>query len=184
MKELRRLILENKAWAEAHKEADPEYFERMARSQSPALLWIGCADSRVPPDQILNTNPGQIFTHRNIANVVYSDDENLMSVIEYAVAYLKVQYIVVCGHYGCGGVQAAFDGIDNPRLAGWTEKIANIKKQENVKDVDTLVELNVRRQVETLHEVPVIKEALAGDTPPKIVGWVYDLKSGLINSLD
>lgn len=184
MKELKRLMLENKAWAQAHTDNDPEYFEIMARSQEPALLWIGCSDSRVPPDEILNTKPGHIFTHRNIANIVYAEDENLMSVIEYAVGYLKVKYIVVCGHYGCGGVQAAFNGIDNPRLEKWTKKISELKKRENVESVDKLVELNVREQVETLKQVPIIKEAMSQGEYPKVVGWVYDLKTGLMNSLD
>lgn len=183
MNTIQRLILENKAWAEAHSKADPTYFKLMAESQNPEILWIGGSDSRVPPSEIINTRPGDIFVHRNIGNLVYLEDENLMSVIEYAVGCLKVKIIIVCGHYGCGGVQAAFDEIDNPRLKQWTRMIADLKKEKQPKSLKELVELNVIQQVKNLKEVPIIKNLEKTNDAPEIVGWVYDLESGLMKQL-
>lgn len=184
MRTLKRLLLQNKAWALGQAGMDPEYFHNMALSQAPEILWIGCSDSRVPPDQVINTHPGNLFVHRNIANIVYAEDKNLLSVIEYAVRYLKVKYVVVCGHYGCGGVKAAMDGIDNPLLAEWTKKVAALyANASNKLDFDELVEMSVKAQVETLKSLPVITDTWKNSEYPKIVGWVYDLKCGLIKEI-
>ena len=192
MKKLNMLLLQNKAWAKGRSEIDEGYFGAMSESQSPDILWIGCSDSRVPPDEVINTRPGSLFVHRNIANLVYEDDENLMSVIEYAVKYLKVKYIILCGHYGCGGVKAAMDGIDNPRLSKWTRMVAEVKTElksnpssldKDKQELDLLVEKSVLRQVENLKKLDVVKDSWASTGYPKIAGWVYDLKTGLINHL-
>jgi carbonic anhydrase len=180
MENIKRFILENKAWAKGNAEIDPDYFSNMAKDQNPDMLWIGCADSRVAPDEIINAKPGSVFVHRNIANLVYSDDENLMSVIEYAVLYLKVKYIVVCGHYNCGGVKAAYDGIDNKRLCNWTKDISELKDSKEPKDFKHLVELNVERQINKLKTIPAIQQAWQSGNHPKLVGWIYDIHTGLI----
>lgn len=185
MPQIKKLILENRIWSQDRREADADYFTNMAKTQEPKVLWIGCADSRVPPEAIVDANPGTLFTHRNIANLVYKDDENLMSVLEYGVRYLKVEYIVVCGHTGCGGVKAAFDGIDNKRLASWTRSIGELKKVNAPKDVNDLVKMNVKAQVKTLSELPVVKEAQASNKNyPKLVGMIYDIATGEIDEIE
>lgn len=184
MKRLKRLLLQNKAWAQGQSEVDPGYFDSMAQLQTPEILWIGCSDSRVPPDEVINTRPGSLFVHRNIANLVYSDDANLMSVIEYAVKYLKVQFIILCGHYNCGGVKAALDGIDNPILNKWIGMVTDLKSSLPTKpELNELVEKSVICQVENLAKLTVIQEAWKQSHYPKIVGWVYDLNTGLIKEL-
>jgi len=184
MKTLKRFLLQNKAWASGKSEIDPSYFSTMALDQSPEILWIGCSDSRVPPDEIINTAPGSLFVHRNIANLVYHDDQNLMSVMEYAVKYLKVKYVIVCGHYNCGGVKAAMTGIDNAKLTSWTRMVAETKSSlKGEVDLNTLVEQNVLKQVENLAKTEVIQSAWKEATYPKVVGWVYDLKTGLLKEL-
>lgn len=184
MEKIKKFLLENKAWAQGQKELDPEYFKNMAQDQNPEALWIGCADSRVPPDEIINTRPGSLFVHRNIANVVYPNDENLLSVLEYAVKFLKVKYIIVCGHFNCGGVRAAFDGIDNQRLANWTSKIKDLKLKYAPKDFNELVELNVVNQVQELSKLDLIQQSWKdNENYPKLLGWVYDINTGLIKEL-
>jgi carbonic anhydrase len=183
METIKRLILENRAWAKGHFEIDPEYFKKMAADQKPEILWIGCADSRVPPDEIINTKPGTLFVHRNIANQVFHHDENLLSVLEYAVKYLKVKYIIVCGHYNCGGVKAAFEGIDNPRLSNWMRNISQLKAEKMPKDFNELSEHSVRAQIENLKKIPVIQEAWLQGEYPKLIGWMYDIKNGNVIEL-
>lgn len=183
MEKIKRLLLENKAWAQGQIESDPDYFKNMAKEQNPEILWIGCADSRVPPNVVVNTRPGTVFVHRNIANLVYEDDENLMSVIEYAVLYLKVKYIILCGHYNCGGVKAAFDGIDNKRLARWTKSLAELKLKNKPSDFNKLVEISVCEQIEKLKNLPVLKKAWENSNYPKLLGWVYDLNNGLLKEM-
>lgn len=181
MKLIYRLLLQNKAWAKGKTEIDPEYFESMSKTQNPEILWIGCSDSRVPPDEVINSSPGTLFVHRNIANLVYENDENLMSVIEYAVKYLKVNYVIVCGHYNCGGVRAAMEGIDNERLSQWTRMISEIKKNSpEIGEVNQMVEASVQMQVKKLKALPIIQESWAQRSGPIICGWVYDLQSGRI----
>lgn len=183
MERIRRMLLENRAWAKGHLEADPEYFKKMSLDQKPEMLWIGCADSRVPPDEIFNTRPGTIFVHRNIANLVYQEDSNLMSVVEYAVGFLNVKYVAVCGHYGCGGVKAAYDGIENPLIAKWIRSVRDLRLQKSPATVDELVELSVRYQIEELSKIPVIQKVWSQGVDLKLLGWVYDLRSGMIKEI-
>ncbi|MCB9091453.1 MAG: carbonic anhydrase [Halobacteriovoraceae bacterium] len=183
MENIKKLLLENKAWAKGHADIDPAYFENLAKGQKPDILWIGCADSRVPPDEIINSRPGTLFVHRNIANIIHANDENFLSVLEFAIRFLKVRYVIVCGHYNCGGVQAAFEGIENDRLTHWTESVRELKEKHNPKSINELVEISVCAQVEKLKSLPVIQEAWKAGEYPKILGWVYNLHNGLLKEL-
>src|ERR1700730_14362231 len=157
MAPIEKLIQDNKSWAANVKEKDPEYFERLSHLQTPEFLWIGCSDSRVPADKITGTQPGEIFVHRNIANMVVHTDVNLLSVLDYAVNYLKVKHVIVCGHYGCGGIKAAMDNKDyKPVLNMWLRNIKDVyrlhsRELDAIADpearADRLTELNVRGQV-------------------------------------
>jgi carbonic anhydrase len=157
MKTYEKLLLENKAWAKEKVVEDPEYFNRLAHIQSPEFLWIGCSDSRVPANEITGTQPGEIFVHRNIANMVIHTDVNLLSVLEFAVTHLKVKHVIVCGHYGCGGVKASMSNHDYKRVLNmWLRNIKDVYRLhqtelENIGDqekrFDRLVELNVIEQV-------------------------------------
>jgi carbonic anhydrase len=188
-----KLLLENKAWALEMVEDDPDYFNRLAHLQSPEFLWIGCSDSRVPANEITGTQPGEIFVHRNIANLVINTDVNLLSVLDYAVNHLKVSHVIVCGHYGCGGVKAAMTNHDyNYLLNMWLRNIKDVyrlyqEELENIKEeearVDRLVELNVKEQVMRLSKTSIIQRAWKYDKRPVLHGWVYGLKDGLIKNL-
>src|SRR6478609_4001158 len=168
MKPYEKLLLENKAWAQEHVETDPEYFTRMSKVQTPEFLWIGCSDSRVPANEITNTDPGEIFVHRNIANLVVHTDLNLLSVLQYAVEVLKVEHVIVCGHYGCGGVKAALTHTDLGLINKW---LRNIKDtyfyhkdelnaiQDMEKRTDRLTELSVMDQVMNLAQTSIIQRA-------------------------
>ena len=185
-----KLLLENKAWASEKLEDDPEYFQRLAQLQTPEFLWIGCSDSRVPANEITNTQPGEIFVHRNVANMVIHTDVNLLSVLDYAVTHLKVKHIIVCGHYGCGGVKAALTNHDFKYVLNmWLrnikdvyrlhrEELDTIKNEE--KRCDRLVELNVQEQVMHLAKTSVIQRAWKYEQRPHLHGWVYGLKDGII----
>lgn len=191
MKAYEKLLLENKAWAQEKVEDDPEYFNRLSHIQTPEFLWIGCSDSRVPANEITNTQPGEIFVHRNVANLVIHTDVNLLSVLEYAVVHLKVKHVIVCGHYGCGGVKAAMTNHDFKQVLNmWlrnikdvyrlhTDELANIKDEEQ--KFDRLVELNVMEQVQHLAKTSIIQKAWQNDQRPDLHGWVYGLKNGVIN---
>jgi carbonic anhydrase len=190
MQSYEKLLLENKAWASEKVNDDPDYFNRLAHIQSPEFLWIGCSDSRVPANEITGTQPGEIFVHRNIANMVVNTDVNLLSVLDYAVNHLKVKHVVVCGHYGCGGVKAAATQTDfKPVLNMWLrnikdvyrlhrEELNSIKDEEN--RIDRLVELNVREQVNNLAKTSIIQRAWKQNNAPDLHGWVYGLKDGII----
>jgi carbonic anhydrase len=190
MQSYEKLLLENKAWASEKLNDDPDYFNRLAHIQSPEFLWIGCSDSRVPANEITGTQPGEIFVHRNIANMVVNTDVNLLSVLDYAVNHLKVKHVVVCGHYGCGGVKAAATQSDfKPVLNMWLrnikdvyrlhrEELNSIKEEEN--RIDRLVELNVREQVNNLAKTSIIQRAWKQNNAPDLHGWVYGLKDGII----
>ncbi len=188
-----KLLLENKAWAREMVEDDPDYFNRLAHLQSPEFLWIGCSDSRVPANEITGTQPGEIFVHRNIANLVINTDVNLLSVLDYAVNHLKVNHVIVCGHYGCGGVKAAMTNHDyNYLLNMWLRNIKDVyrlyqEELENIKEeearVDRLVELNVKEQVMRLSKTSIIQRAWKYNQRPVLHGWVYGLKDGLIKNL-
>ena len=185
-----KLLLENKAWAKEVNEEDPDFFKRLSALQTPEFLWIGCSDSRVPADKITGTQPGEIFVHRNIANMVVHTDVNLLSVLDYAVNYLKVRHVIVCGHYGCGGVKAAMGNQDfKPVLNMWLRNIKDVyhvheKELNAIKDeesrTDRLVELNVVEQVNHLAQTSIIQRAWKNDNAPHLHGWVYGLKDGII----
>ena len=186
-----KLLLENKAWAEEKVSTDPDYFNRLADIQKPEFLWIGCSDSRVPANEITGTQPGEIFVHRNVANLVVNTDVNLLSVLDYAVNHLKVKHVIVCGHYGCGGIKASTTKTDFKLVLNmWLRNIKDVYRihqseldaigNEDAK-CDRLVELNVQEQVLNLAKTSIIQRAWKKDRRPDLHGWVYGLKDGLIN---
>lgn len=188
-----RLFENNKAWVNQQKKKDPDFFNQLAQGQSPNYLWIGCSDSRVPANEITGTKPGEMFVHRNIANMVVHSDMNLLSVLSYAVEVLKVKHIIVCGHYGCGGVMAAMGNKQFGLIDNWLRHIKDVyryhyKELDAIKDVEQrgrrLVELNVIEQVHDLGKTSIVQNAWEKEQPLHIHGWVYDLKDGLINDLD
>lgn len=186
-----KLLLENKAWAREQIEEDPEFFKRLSALQSPEFLWIGCSDSRVPADKITGTQPGEIFVHRNIANMVVHTDVNLLSVLDYAVNHLKVNHVIVCGHYGCGGIKAAMTNHDYKYILNmWLRNIKDVYRlyreeltaiDDEEARTDRLVELNVKEQVMHLSKTSIIQRAWKNEQRPQLHGWVYGLKDGLIN---
>ncbi|RYY41726.1 MAG: carbonic anhydrase [Chitinophagaceae bacterium] len=190
MESYQKLLLENKAWASERVADNPEYFQRLATIQRPEFLWIGCSDSRVPANEITGTQPGEIFVHRNVANLVVNTDVNLLAVLDYAVTHLKVRHVIVCGHYGCGGVKAASTQADfKPVLNMWLRNIKDVMRVHRdelneIKDeerrVDRLVELNVREQVMNLAKTTIIQRAWKNEQRPHLHGWVYGLSDGII----
>lgn len=185
-----RILESNKTWAKGEVKEDPDYFNRLVNLQEPDFLWIGCSDSRVPADKITNTQPGEIFVHRNIANLVVPTDVNLLSVLDYAVNHLKVKHVIVCGHYGCGGVNAAmtdksFDHILNMWLSGIKDVYSSNEDELNALEgeakSDRLVELNVMQQVRHLSQTSIIQKNWKENNRPDLHGWVYGLKDGIIN---
>jgi carbonic anhydrase len=184
-----KLLLENKAWAKEQVQIDPEFFSRLSHIQTPEFLWIGCSDSRVPADKITGTQPGEIFVHRNIANMVVHTDINLLSVLEYAVQVLKVKHIIVCGHYGCGGVKAAMGNHSLGIINKWLRNIKDmyrihrdeIDKIENEEErTNKLIEFNVSEQIMNLAKTSIIQKAWKHNQRPHLHGWVYGLKDGII----
>lgn len=190
MQSYEKLLLENKAWAAEKLGEDPGYFERLAHVQNPEFLWIGCSDSRVPANEITGTQPGEIFVHRNVANMVFNTDVNLLSVLDYAVNHLKVRHVIVCGHYGCGGIKAATTNHDFKLVLNmWLRGIKDVYRLhrdelDGIKDegekCNRLVELNVQEQVQNLAKTSIIQRAWKRDQRPHLHGWVYGLKDGLI----
>lgn len=192
MEKIRKLLLENKAWAQSKVDIDAKYFSNMALDQNPEYLWIGCSDSRVPESEITNSTPGDIFVHRNIANMVIHTDINFLSVLTFAVNHLKVPHIIVCGHYNCGGVKAALSNGNFGLLNNWVRNIkdtyfTNKIEIEKIPDekgrVNKLVELNVIAQVQNLSRTSIIQEAWHNKQTLHIHGWVYDLNTGKLNEL-
>ncbi len=190
-KSYNRLIENNKTWAEAKLVQDPDFFKDSAKGQSPEFLWVGCSDSRVPANEITNTEPGEIFVHRNIANMVVHTDLNFMSVLQYAVEVLKVKHIIVCGHYGCGGVIAAMGNGNHGMVNKWLRNIKEVyaKYEPELDAIDgdkkranRLVELNVIEQVHNLAKTSIVQKAWANRTL-QIHGWVYGLETGRIRDL-
>src|SRR5450432_1482145 len=185
-----KLLRDNKAWATGVKAEDPEYFERLSHLQNPEFLWIGCSDSRVPADKITGTQPGEIFVHRNIANMVVHTDVNLLSVLDYAVNHLNVRHVIVCGHYGCGGIKAAMTNHDYKYVLNmWLRNIKDVYRlhreellaiTDEEDRTDRLVELNVMEQVMHLAKTSIIQRAWKNEQRPQLHGWVYGLKDGLI----
>ena len=187
-----KLMLSNRAWAKEKLDVDNDYFTNLAKDQQPDYLWIGCSDSRVPANEIIGAQPGELFVHRNIANLVVHTDLNLLSVLEYAVTHLGVKHIIVCGHTGCGGVKASMTQTNFDLLNKWLRNLkdiyfhhrAEIDTIENEIDrVNKLVEINVVEQVNNLVKTSVVQKAWKYRHGPKIHGWVYDMQTGLLNSV-
>lgn len=192
MKSYQKLLLENKAWAAEKVADDADFFNRLANIQTPEYLWIGCSDSRVPANEITGTQPGEIFVHRNIANMVVHTDLNLLSVLQYAVEVLKVRHVIVCGHYGCGGVKAAMTNHSFGIINKWLRNIkdvyrihsAEINKIENEEEkINRMVEFNVQEQVLNLAKTSIIQQAWKKENAPHLHGWVYGLHNGIINPI-
>ncbi|QET04139.1 carbonic anhydrase [Cupriavidus pauculus] len=191
MEVVKRLILENRAWASEMLARDPEGFARLSAGQAPAVLWIGCSDSRVPAELITNAAPGDFFVHRNIANLVVEHDPSLMSVLQYAVEVLKVDNIIVCGHRGCGGVRAALARIPElPHVDARLDSLRQVYRHhcreldalpDDDARVERLVELNAVAQIERLAALPLIRQAWDSGRPLQLHAWVYDLHTGLLD---
>ncbi|WP_029033050.1 carbonate dehydratase [Salinimicrobium terrae] len=188
----RKIIENNKKWVEETTLNDPQFFERLAQGQQPPLLWIGCADSRVPANQIIGAQPGEVFVHRNIANMVVHSDMNMLSVLDYAVNVLKVKHVIVCGHYGCGGVKAAMGNESIGLIDNWIRHIKDVYRLHNreldaIEDkqerFDRFVELNVREQVNDLAKTSIVQNAWNHDQPLFLHGVVYGVGSGIIQDL-
>ena len=190
MKPFEKLLQENKIWAAGQIAKDPNYFKRLLHLQSPEILWIGCSDSRVPANQITGTEPGEIFVHRNVANLVINTDVNLLSVLDFAVTQLKVKHVIICGHYGCGGIKAAMTKNDfKPVLNMWLRNVKDVYRLyrndlDPIKDEeersDRLTELNVKEQVNNLAKTTIIQKTWKKEKRPDLHGWVYGLKDGII----
>jgi carbonic anhydrase len=187
-----RLLLQNKAWAQDRTLHDENFFKRHSTVQTPEFLWIGCSDSRVPANEITDTDPGDIFVHRNIANLVVHTDLNLLSVLQYAVQVLKVKHIIVCGHYGCGGVRAAMSNKSFGLINKWLRNIKDTyrihrEELEKIADLearaDRLTELNVVEQIMNLAKTSIIQEAWANHQMPVLLGWVYHIENGLLDEV-
>jgi len=192
MNDYNRLLLENKSWSQERLEQDPEYFNKLARVQTPKFLWIGCADSRVPPNEITGTKPGEIFIHRNVANLVVNTDLNMLSALQYAVEVLKVDHVIVCGHYGCGGVKAAMSNDSFGLINKWLRNIKDVYRLhredvnaiKNEEDrVNKLVEFNVIEQLQNLSKTTIIQKSWKRRQSPELHGWVFGLDDGLIKEL-
>ncbi len=192
MKTLKYLFDRNLAWANAIKEKDPEFFSALSMQQAPEYLWIGCSDSRVPANQIVNLPPGEVFVHRNIANVVVHTDLNCLSVIHFAVEVLKVKHIIVCGHYGCGGVKAAMEKQEYGLIDNWLRHIKDVSRfnAEKLKGLeydrkfDRLCELNVIEQVKNVCNTTIVKKAWKEGAELSVHGWIYNIKNGILKDLD
>lgn len=185
-----KLLLENKAWAEEQQLNNPTFFKELEAQQTPEFLWIGCSDSRVPANQITGTQPGEIFVHRNIANLVVSTDINMLSVLQYAVEVLKVKHVIVCGHYGCGGVKAAMGQHHFGIINHWIKNIKDVYRMyrdeinalgTEEERVNRLTEINVKEQVINLAKTSIIQNAWKKEQRPHLHGWVYGLSNGIIN---
>ena len=190
MKPFEKILHDNKEWAAQQVKTDPDYFKRLVEIQSPELLWIGCSDSRVPADKITGTQPGEIFVHRNVANLVVANDLNLLSVLQYAVEVLKVKHVIVCGHHNCGGIRAALQNVQLGLIDEWLQNIKNVHQKYKSQidslpredaQVDLLTELNVKEQVKNLAQTSIIKNSWKNNNAPDLHGWVYDLRDGIIN---
>ncbi|MBI1222080.1 MAG: carbonate dehydratase [Bacteroidetes bacterium] len=192
MKSYEQLLLANKAWAKEKTETNPDFFPNLAKGQSPRFLWIGCSDSRVPADMITGTEPGEIFVHRNVANMVVHTDLNLLSVLQYAVEVLKVNHVMVVGHYGCGGVRASMQKSHLGLIDKWLLNIREVYRMNRAEldgmesedsRADRLVELNVKEQVFNLAKTSIIQKAWAERQAPLIHGWVYGMEDGVLKDL-
>jgi carbonic anhydrase len=188
-----KLLENNKEWVAKNLDRDPDFFNRLSEGQQPPVLWIGCSDSRVPANEIIGAAPGEVFVHRNIANMVVHTDISMLSVLDYAVNVLKVTHVIVCGHYGCGGVKAAMSNQHIGLIDNWVRHIKDVYRHhhaelnniKNEKDrFNRFVELNVIEQVFDLAKTSIIQNAWDRKQDLHIHGWVYDIKDGLINDLN
>ncbi|KPK01439.1 MAG: carbonate dehydratase [Nitrospira bacterium SG8_35_4] len=193
MRVLKNLFESNRKWADTLKKSDPEFFMRLSRLQRPEYLWIGCSDSRVPATEIVGMLPGEIFVHRNIANLVIHTDMNCLSVIQYAVYVLKVKHIIVCGHYGCGGVQAAIETEEHGLIDNWLQSIKNIHQKhqaeinalQKYKDkINLLCELNIIEQVKNVSQTTLVQRAWKNGQDLTVHGWIYNIEDGILKDLD
>ena len=187
------LFEHNRQWADGKRRDDPDYFRKLASLQRPEYLWIGCSDSRVPANVITGLEPGEVFVHRNVANLVHRADVNLLSVLEFAVETLEVKHIIVCGHYGCGGVRAAMDGNRHGIIDHWLQPIRDIAdgcgdllpdEDDGDRRLDRICELNVQSQVAGLARTPIIQSAWKRGLTITIHGWIYSLDDGLLRNLE
>ncbi len=187
------MLENNKKWVAESLEKDPLFFERLANGQQPPLLWIGCSDSRVPANEIIGAVPGEVFVHRNIANMVIHSDMSMLSVLDYAVNVLKVKHIIVCGHYGCGGVKAALGNQQIGLIDNWIRHIKDVYRfhstelnliTDETKRFDRFVEVNVQEQVLDLAKTSIIQTAWRNEQELEIHGWVYDVKDGIVKDLE
>jgi len=191
MKDLKRLLDQNKRWAGNIKANDPEFFQTLAKQQSPSFLWIGCSDSRVPATQLVGTMPGEMFVHRNVANVVVHTDFNCLSVMQYAVDVLKVDHIIVCGHHGCGGVRAAMENSQLGLIDNWLRHVQDVMHEheelfanlDDEKRLDRLCELNVIEQVLNVGRTTIVQGAWRRGQELVVHGWIYGLGDGLLRDL-
>lgn len=191
-KSYQKLLDNNKKWVAEQLELDPNFFEKLAKGQSPEYLWIGCSDSRVPANTITGTDPGDMFVHRNIANMVVHSDMNMLSVLSYAVEVLKVKHIIVCGHYGCGGVLAAMGNQQIGLIDNWLRHIKDVYRYHH-EELDAItdpaergrrfVEVNVMEQVHDLGKTSIVQNAWKNNQPLHLHGWVYDVNDGIIKDL-
>ena len=187
-----KLLENNLNWVQQKREQDPEYFARLAKIQKPRFLWIGCSDSRIPPNEVTGTQPGEIFVHRNIANLAINTDLNMLSVLQYAVEVLQVEHVIVCGHYGCGGINAALENKYHGLIDRWLTNIKDtyrlhFRELDAIADPDKrsrrMVELNVIEQVYNLAKTSIVQKAWKNGRRPQLHGWVYDLNDGIINDM-
>ena len=193
MRVLPALFQKNRTWAGQMLESDPDFFNKLSKVQAPEYLWIGCSDSRVPANQIVGLMPGEVFVHRNIANLVVHSDLNCLSVIQYAVDVLKVKHIIVCGHYGCGGVKAALDNGENGLIDNWIRNIKDVYRLRQA-EVDAcatdeekhskLCELNVVEQVANVCHTSIVQNAWKAGQPVTVHGWIYGIGDGVLKDLD
>jgi len=192
LKTLKHLFDNNLKWAASIKAKDPEFFSRLSKQQAPEYLWIGCSDSRVSANQITNLQPGQVFVHRNIANVVVHTDLNCLSVIQYAVEILKVKHIIICGHYGCGGIEAALENQEHGLIDNWLRHIKDVIRLHTSKftglshdeKLNLLCELNVKEQVNNICDTTIVKNAWKQGKELSVHGWIYSIKNGILKELD
>ena len=189
MDSYKKLLLANQAWVQDKLQVDPEYFLKQAHTQEPDFMWIGCSDSRVPAEDVTGAEPGDLFVHRNIANLVIHTDLNMLSVLQYAVEVLKVKHVIVCGHYNCGGVKNAMNNQDLGLINKWLRHIKDVyrlhsRELESIAApqarYDRLVELNVAEQVQNLAQTSIIQRAWHNEARPLIHGWIYDLHTGFV----
>lgn len=193
MKEIDKLFDNNRAWAESMNNTDPDFFSRLSKQQSPEFLWIGCSDSRVPANQVVGLAPGEIFVHRNIANVVVHSDLNCLSVIQFAVEVLNVKHIIVCGHYGCGGVKAALEDKEHGLIDNWLRHIKDVYRLHKAEvdaqtderaKVDLLCEKNVIEQVANVCHSTTVQRRWRAGQELMVHGWIYSIENGLLKTLD